>query len=101
MSFWYLQLSQKTNEKKSSLLLWYSRIVFVRFSGELKTPKDILNELTFIKKPSLAPRIREIIVDGQLSELRVGKRRQFGTPSRALSPKNGRPPLWPASKGYE
>ena len=40
MSFWYLQFSQKTNEK---IRLYYygtsSRIVFVRFLGELKTPK--------------------------------------------------------------
>ena len=40
MSFWYLQLSQKTNEK---IRLYYygtsSRIVLVRFLGELKTPK--------------------------------------------------------------
>jgi hypothetical protein len=40
MSFWYLQFSQKTNE---NFWLYYygtsSRIVFVRFLGELKTPK--------------------------------------------------------------
>jgi hypothetical protein len=40
MSFWYLQFSQKTNEK---IQLYYygtsSRIVFDRFLGELKTPK--------------------------------------------------------------
>ena len=40
MSFWYLQFSQKPNEK---VRLYYyvtsSRIVFVRFLGELKTPK--------------------------------------------------------------
>ena len=40
MSSWYLQFSQKTNEK---IQLYYygtwSRIVFVRFLGELKTPK--------------------------------------------------------------
>ena len=40
MSFWYLQFSQKTNEKIQ--LHYYgtsSRIVFVRFLGELKIPK--------------------------------------------------------------
>ena len=41
MSFWYLRFSQKTNEK---IRLYYygtyhSRIVLVRFLGELKTPK--------------------------------------------------------------
>ena len=40
MSFWYLQFSQKTNKK---IRLYYygtsSRIVFVRFLKELKTPK--------------------------------------------------------------
>ena len=40
MSFWYLQFSQKANEK---IPLYYygtsSRIVFVRFLGELKIPK--------------------------------------------------------------
>ena len=40
MSFWYVQFSQKTNEK--SRLYYYgtsSRIVFVCFLGELKTLK--------------------------------------------------------------
>ena len=41
MSFWYLQFSQKMNEKNR--LYYYgsssSRIVFVRFLGELKTTK--------------------------------------------------------------
>jgi hypothetical protein len=40
MSFWYLQFSLKTNEK--NWLYYYgtsSRIVFVHFLGELKTPK--------------------------------------------------------------
>ena len=40
MSFWYLQFSQKMNEK--NWLYYYgtsSRIVFVRFLGEWKTPK--------------------------------------------------------------
>ena len=40
MSFWYLQFSQKTNEK---IPLYFfstlSQIVFVHFLGELKTPK--------------------------------------------------------------
>ena len=40
MSFWYLIFSQKTNKK---IQFYYygttSRIVFVRFLGELKTPK--------------------------------------------------------------
>ena len=40
MSLWYLQLSQKTNE---NIWLYYygtsGRIVFVRFLGELKSPK--------------------------------------------------------------
>ena len=48
MSFRYPQLSQKKNEK---IRLYYygtsSLIFFVRFLGELKTPKDIskLNDL--------------------------------------------------------
>ena len=40
MSFWYLQFSQKTNKK---IRLYYygisSWIVFIRFLGELKSPK--------------------------------------------------------------
>ena len=43
MSLWYLQFSQKSNKKKSTLLLGTSSpIVFVRFLGELKTPKRLL-----------------------------------------------------------
>ena len=38
MSFWYLQFSQKMNEK-NQLYGTSSRIVFVRFLKELKTPK--------------------------------------------------------------
>ena len=37
MSFWYLQFSQETNEKNSSLLLWYLKSNC--FSEELKTQK--------------------------------------------------------------
>ena len=38
MSFWYLQFSQKTKEKKIDFTT-SSGIVFVCFFGELKTPK--------------------------------------------------------------
>ena len=61
MSFWYLQFSQKTNKK---IRLYYygisSRIVFVRFLGELKTQKRHfeINWPLCISKFSLIPNIR-------------------------------------------
>ena len=40
MYFWFLQVSQKTNEKNSTLLLWCLKSnCFCLFLGELKTPK--------------------------------------------------------------
>ena len=71
MSFWYLQFSQKTNE---TIQFYYygtsSRIVFVRFLGELKTLKRHY-EINWILDWS-HPNVISILFRGIGSYLKLG-----------------------------